>query len=94
VNIVGQDAPNSSLEGIRAGTEAAWVGYPLDVLGWRVIDILARHFEGEDLSSPMSVLLPSQILDDTNVDSAVFDDGFYVGVADYEQQFKSLWLVE
>jgi len=47
-----------------------------------------------DPAAPLHVGTPVQILTPRNVNSAAYDSsGNYVGVADYEQQFKKLWHV-
>ncbi len=71
-----------------------WVGFPVQILGWRVIDMLARQFNGDDLKPADDAFLPTQLLNSDNIGTAVLDPktGFYVGVADYQDQFEKLWL--
>ena len=93
VNIIGQGGDASNLANLANGSEASWVGYPLAISAWRIIDVLARHFEGADLSDATGVSLPTQILVQSNIAGAVVDNGFYDGVTGYQDQFKKLWHV-
>ena len=69
----------------------AWIGISQPVMAWRVVDQFARIIEGSELATGD---LPSQLLVGTNVNDAALDaDGNYVGVADYQDQFKALWAV-
>lgn len=70
----------------------AWIGLPVPVMGWRVIDQFARLLAGE---APADGLLPSQLLTITNVaDAALDDNGNYIGIADYRELFAALWGVK
>jgi hypothetical protein len=73
----------------QAAALQAWLGIPLPVLGWRVIDQFARILGGEALADGP---LPSQLLTAANAADAVVDDaGNFIGIADYEAQFAALW---
>lgn len=92
VTIFGEVPTEANLENVKAGTEGAWVGYPVDILGWRQMDILARQFVGDDLAAAIDTPLPGQNIAKENSSSVVADDkGFYVGVDGYADQFKKLW---
>ncbi len=93
INIMGQVPTQTDIADIKNGTETAWVGYPVDILAWRVIDTFARGFENTDVASAVKVPLPMQMLTKDTVSSAVIDNGYYVGVSDYQTQFKKLWHV-
>ena len=70
----------------------AWIGISQPILAWRVIDQFARIIGGEE---PSVGPIPSQILTGANVGEAVLDEsGNYLGVADYQEQFKALWGVK
>lgn len=95
VKIGGDGASLTNLQNLANGTEQMWVGFPGVVLGWREIDLLARHFEGSSIEQAKSALLPAQIITKGTVGSiAKTSDGFYVGVSDYATQFKKLWKVQ
>jgi hypothetical protein len=73
----------------QAAALQAWMGIPMPVLGWRVVDQFARIFGGDALATG---LLPSQLLTGTTVGSAVLDTaGNFVGISDYPAQFSRLW---
>jgi ribose transport system substrate-binding protein len=91
VQIMGNIPSPANLANLEAGTEAAWVGHSPGILGWREMDVLARHFAGEDISAAAAAPLPTQIITRDNVAEIIAEDGFYMGVDDYAEQFKELW---
>ena len=91
INIIGEVPTQANLAHLESGEEKAWSGYPVDILGWRTIDALARHFEGSDVSESVAVPLPLQLITPDNVDEIVTDDGYYTAVDGYEEQFTDLW---
>lgn len=92
VDVIGQVPSQSDLANIKSGAERAWAGYPVDIIGWRAMDVLARHFAGADLSKVLRVLAPAQMITKDNVDSVVLGtQDYYVGVKDYQSQFAALW---
>ena len=83
----GQAAAGRTQE--QAAGLQAWIGIPQPVMAWRVIDQFARIIGGAE---PVTGLLPSQLLAGANAaDAAVDESGNYVGIADYQDQFKALW---
>ncbi len=87
----GNLATKQAIAGIKEGTQTAWTAYSAPVTGWRVVDAFARIIGGQPVET---TLLPSQLLVSEDVDSLVLDpEGNYLGVADYQDQFKKLWLV-
>ncbi len=87
----GLSALPENYEALKNGTQAAWTAYPLPIVGYRQIDSFARQFNGDPV---VDALLPTQLATPDNVDDLVMDaDGNYVGVEDYQEQFKALWLV-
>ena len=73
----------------QAAALQAWTGLPLPVLGWRVIDQFARVLGGEALADGP---LPSQLITVANAADVTLDEnGNYIGVADYKEQFAALW---
>ena len=94
VKITGDTPSAANLQAIRDGTEEMWPAFPTSILGWRVVDMLARHYVGDDLMPANNALMPTQILTHDTIGQAVFDDqGIYVGFKDYQDQFKTLWKV-
>ena len=94
VKIGGETPSAANLQALRNGTQAVWAGFATSILGWRVVDMLARQFVGDSLAPANSALLPTQLLTPANIGQAKFDSGgYYVGVADYQAQFEKLWHV-
>jgi ribose transport system substrate-binding protein len=92
VKVVGWAPTAENIKATTAGTEAAWLGYPVPVVGWRVIDQFARILGGQEI---LVAPLPVQLLTVDNAGTAAVDaDGNYIAVADYEAQFKALWGVK
>jgi hypothetical protein len=76
----------------EAAALQAWIAVPQPVMAWRVIDQFARIIGGGE---PVVGPLPSQLLTGANAADAVVDaNGNYVGLADYQDQFKALWGVQ
>ena len=94
VKIGGESAGTANITALKNGDEEVWTGFTAAILGWRRIDAAARYFNGESLDIATKTLLPTQLITKANVGSVALDaDGYYVGVADYEKQFKALWKV-
>ena len=73
----------------QAAALQAWIGIPMPVMGWRVIDQFARIFGGDKVATGP---LPSQLLTRATAPSATLDaDGNFIGISDYEAQFLKLW---
>lgn len=95
VRIAGESATEANLEAIRQSTQKAWTGYASPYLGWAAIDAAARLFLGDDITPAEEAFAPSQIITADNVDQiATNEDGYYIGLEDYQEQFKQLWGVE
>jgi ribose transport system substrate-binding protein len=89
VGIVGLTASAPNIQALKDGTDRAWTAYSLPIVGWRAIDAMARAAVGDPF---VQAPLPTQILTQENANSLVLDEnGDYVGVADFEAQFKALW---
>ncbi|SNS87011.1 sugar ABC transporter substrate-binding protein [Rhodococcoides kyotonense] len=93
VTFAGQTPTPDNLQSLKDGDNSVWVGFPVQILGWRVLDTLARQFNGDDLAVADAAFMPTQLLNADNIESAVLDEdtGYYVGVADYQDQFATLW---
>ena len=87
--IGGLTAGKSAIQALKDKTENAWTGYSLPIVGYSVIDSFARLWTNTAFAKAD---LPTQILTQKNIGSAVIDaDGNYVGVKDYQAQFKKIW---
>jgi ribose transport system substrate-binding protein len=76
----------------EAAALQAWIAIPQPVMAWRVIDQFARIIGGGE---PVVGPLPSQLLTGANAADAVLDEnGNFIGIADYQDQFKALWGVQ
>jgi ribose transport system substrate-binding protein len=94
VKIGGETPSAANMQALRNGTQAVWAGFATSILGWRVVDMLARQFVGDSLAPANSELLPTQLLTPGNIGQAKFDGGgYYVGVTDYQAQFEKIWHV-
>jgi ribose transport system substrate-binding protein len=90
MHIAGLTADTPNIAGVKNKTQDAWTAYSLPIVAYRQLDSLARKFNGDPL---LTAELPTQIITQDNVSSLVNDSaGNYVGVADYQAQFKKLWL--
>ena len=91
VHIGGLTATAANIAAVKDGKQDAWTAYSLPVVGYRQIDSVARQLNGDPI---LNVPLPTQVINKDNVGSLVVDaKGAYVGVADYQAQFKKLWLI-
>lgn len=91
VKMGGLSALPENYEALKSGDQNAWTAYPLPIVGYRQIDSFARQFNGDPA---VDALLPTQLVTPDTVDGLVFDeDGNYVGVEDYREQFQELWQV-
>jgi len=85
----GLTAGKSAIQSLKDKTENAWTGYSLPIVGYSVIDSFARYWTNTPFAKAD---LPTQILTQKNIAGAVLDaDGNYVGVKDYQAQFKKIW---
>ncbi|MBU1803066.1 MAG: substrate-binding domain-containing protein [Actinobacteria bacterium] len=95
VQIAGAAPDAMAIDTLAQGATSAWATLTSPIAGWRMMDLLARHFVGDDVKAAEDVLLPLQLLTEDNVDDAVLDsDGNYVGQEGYEQQFAKLWQLD
>lgn len=88
----GLTAGKDAIQTLKNKTTNAWTGYTLPIVGYSVIDSFARYF----LKMPFSRAdLPTQILTQKNIGSAVLTpQGDYLGVKDFQAQFKKVWGVK
>jgi ribose transport system substrate-binding protein len=92
--VLGGEAPSAaSIQDMKSGQNQAWAALSIAILGYGLIDVLARHFNGDSLAPNVDSPPPYQILTKTNVATAVLDSqNNYVGYADYSNAFAKLWL--
>ncbi|GAA1003727.1 hypothetical protein Aple_004610 [Acrocarpospora pleiomorpha] len=93
INIIGESPSAPNLEALKTGDERAWAGYPVEMMGWRTIDALARHYAGDDVAAAVAVPLPGQMITKANVNTIAIEEGQYVAVAGFRDQFKKAWHV-
>jgi ribose transport system substrate-binding protein len=94
VHIGGESASTANITALKNKDEDVWTGFAAKIHGWRRIDMAARVFNGESLDPNNNTLLPTQLLTQDNIGSAPIDaDGYYLGVPEYQSQFKKLWLL-
>lgn len=93
VSIGGETPTQKNFSEMKSGADEAWTGFSAPILGYRDADMAARYFNKEALTpGGDALILPTQIITKDNVGSIVVDDtGYYVGVKDYQSQFKKLW---
>ncbi|MET7998945.1 substrate-binding domain-containing protein [Amycolatopsis sp. NPDC005232] len=89
VKIAGEAPDIQNIGNLANGSEDMWAGYPLIGMGWKSIDALARHFNGESPEIDTTAPAPFQILTKSNAPNPpVLPE-----VKDHENYFKSLWHV-
>ena len=93
--LVGGEAPiTSQIQEMKAGDNEAWAALSIPILGYGLIDALARHFAGDSLQPVLAEDPSWQILNKDNIGSAVLDSkGNYIGYQDYQSAFAKLWNV-
>ncbi|MCW2615079.1 MAG: hypothetical protein JWN08_2073 [Frankiales bacterium] len=93
VSVGGESASTANTAALKSGAEDAWTGFAAEIHGMYRIDALARLFNGEELVTEYNEL-PTQLLTPDNIGEAPLDDeGYYVGVPDYEKHFSELWKI-
>lgn len=89
VEVLGISPSMDNIAALSSGTEAMWVGFPLQTLGWKSVDALARHFNGEPVDVATTAQTPFQILTKDNVGK----NPELPEVVDYPDIFRKLWQV-
>lgn len=79
----------TNLSALKAGTQNMAWGLSLPLIAWRAIDNFARRFEG----MPVQVSnVPGQLITNVNAKTVpVNANGDFIGVKNYQEQFKKLW---
>jgi ribose transport system substrate-binding protein len=91
MHIGGLTADTPNIQALKTKKEDVWTAYSLPIVAYRQVDSFARKFVGDPI---LKASLPTQLMTQENVNSLVNDSaGNYVGVSDYRDQFKKLWLV-
>jgi ribose transport system substrate-binding protein len=94
VKLGGESPSAANISALKTGAETVWTGFPIAILGWRILDMAARDSVGDPLTEAEAAPLPGQLLDKTNIATTKLDaHGQYIGIPDYEEQFKKLWKV-
>lgn len=91
--VLGGEAPlANTISELKDGSDQAWAALSLPILGYGLIDALARHFNGESLDPVFDEKPSWQILTKDNVGDAALDSqNNYIGYADYPAAFAKLW---
>ena len=95
VPLIGVDAQPDILQALRNndGTWLATTGYAQALVGWEIVDAIARKANG-DPPQPLGVASPTQLVWAQNAKSILLDsNGLYIGIPDYQAHFKQLWHV-
>ncbi|MCW2494468.1 substrate-binding domain-containing protein [Jatrophihabitans sp.] len=92
VSVVGE-APNpDQVTEIKDGS--VWKGTVMAGIvegPWKVIDTIARTFVGDPITQDASTITPAFLLTKDNVPAGA--SGYFAYIADYQAQWKKLWLV-
>jgi ribose transport system substrate-binding protein len=93
--VLGGEAPlANTIAELKRGSDQAWAALSLPILGYGLIDTLARHFNGESLDPVVKEKPAWQILTKDNIGTAAIDaQNNYLGYADYGPAFGKLWKV-
>jgi ribose transport system substrate-binding protein len=93
--VLGGEAPGATtVAEMKQGADEAWAALSIPILGFSLIDVLARHFNGDPLTPNVSADAPFQILTKDNIGSAALDSQQnYVGYPDYADAYAKLWHV-
>jgi len=95
VRVGGESAGTANIEALRQGTQHVYTGFAGLPHGWHRADALARIFNGDPLDPNIDSFLPTQLLTPDNVgDAPLDDDGYYVGVEKFRDQFQELWQLD
>ncbi len=87
--IGGLTAGKDAIQTLKNKTTNAWTAYSLPIVGYSVIDSFARYFSKTPFAKAD---LPTQILTQKNIGTAVLTSkGDYLGVKDFQAQFKRVW---
>jgi ribose transport system substrate-binding protein len=91
--VIGGESPTpASVQDLKSGENQAWAALSIPMLGFSLIDVLARHFTGDSLDPNVNAQPPYQILTKDNVSSAALDSqNNYLGYADYSTAYAKLW---
>jgi len=93
VQLLGPDAQPDILQSLRNndGTWLLCTGYSAQMIGWEVVDAIARKANG-DPQQPLGVRTPPQVITAQNASSVAVDsNGVYIGVPNFQAHFKELW---
>jgi ribose transport system substrate-binding protein len=87
--IGGLTAGKDAIQTLKNKTTNAWTGYSLPIVGYSVVDSFARYFSKTPFAKAD---LPTQILTQKNIGTAnLTKQGDYLGVKDFQAQFKKVW---
>jgi ribose transport system substrate-binding protein len=90
VKIAGNSYGTEQIADIKAGTESAWIGTPIEYFGWLAMDSILRDTQG--MAVQANAALPTQLITKANVDSLKSTE-YYNPPFDYQAQFSKIWKV-
>ena len=87
VKVGGVSPQPEEVQGLKDGTQHAWMGIGFNYVGWATMDLVFRHLQGVPLTTNNAVQ-PTQLLVQSNA-----TEGPWELPADGLEQFKALWQV-
>lgn len=88
IQVYGAIPSSAQLGAVKGGAPGAWATFPLEVMGWAMIDSVARAVAG-DTTNPWADATLSYVVNSSNVDGIDVENPEFP--AGYEDQFKSMW---
>jgi hypothetical protein len=76
---------------IKAGTEAANVGYALQFIDYVAVDAISRGMLHASTQAAKRWIYPTQLLTRSNIGTAIIETDGSVGVSGIASYFKKLW---
>lgn len=90
--VISQEGTSAALKEIKSGTAyQVVVPEPIPVTAWSWVDVLVRHFDGDQLPVESYQTEPRQFLTQDTIDNP---DQTYPGVENYREQYLKLWRVQ
>lgn len=88
IQVYGAIPSQAQLSALKGGAPGAWATFPLEVMGWAMIDTVARAVAG-DTTNPWQDATLSYVVNASNVGAIDVENPVFP--ADYREQFKKLW---
>jgi ABC-type sugar transport system substrate-binding protein len=91
VKIFGSQPVDENFARIPTGEEAAWVAWPTVLLGWGMVDALARFYGDEDMSVADNAPMTIQIFSQDNPPVLNPESGLAEFPENYPDLYAELW---